>query len=247
MNDKNIEQNNNINTNQKNVNNSVSVAIVIAGIVIAGAIIFTSKNPAPINTTVKEKDIVSKLATSLKIDEVELRNCVDNNVFADKVQGDQEDAVANGAQGTPFFVITDNNGNKYIGGGAMPYLDPEDLGRGLKDMLDDILNKTAKSQTLSGPKAISDDDYVLGNPDAPLTFYIYDDLVCPYCQRFNSETKKMMADYGQQGKIKMVFRHFPLDGLHPEARLKAEAVECAGKIGGEEKFWQGVDFMFENQ
>ncbi|TSC67632.1 MAG: hypothetical protein G01um101472_360 [Parcubacteria group bacterium Gr01-1014_72] len=47
-----------------------------------------------------------------------------------------------------------------------------------------------------------------------------------------------MSTYGKQGELKWVYRHFPLDSLHPKARKEAEALECAGEQGGNTLFWQ---------
>jgi protein-disulfide isomerase len=46
------------------------------------------------------------------------------------------------------------------------------------------------------------------------------------------------------GRVRFAFRHFPLEGVHPHALLAAEAAECAG---GQGKFWQMHDLLFENQ
>jgi protein-disulfide isomerase len=53
------------------------------------------------------------------------------------------------------------------------------------------------------------------------------------------------ADYGASGKVAWVYRHFPLDQLHSKARKEAEATECAGELGGNEKFWSYLDRLME--
>src|SRR3989344_5975516 len=57
------------------------------------------------------------------------------------------------------------------------------------------------------------------------------------------ELRQALADYGDQ--VRWVYKHFPLDALHPKADKEAEAVECAGELGGDEKFWAYMDRIFE--
>ncbi len=91
---------------------------------------------------------------------------------------------------------------------------------------------------------ITENDYIFGSPDAELTIVEYSDIECPYCKNFHFTTKKLMEEYGADGKLALVFRHFPLDQLHQNARQESIAVECAGKLGGAEKFWAYLDAIF---
>lgn len=59
----------------------------------------------------------------------------------------------------------------------------------------------------------------------------FSDFQCPYCQRFFNESyKEIKAKYIDTGKVKLVFRHYPLP-FHQNAQKAAEAFECAGKQG----------------
>lgn len=100
-------------------------------------------------------------------------------------------------------------------------------------------------QQNSGPKEISSKDHVLGNPNAEITYFIYSDLQCPYCRRFHSTIQQITEDYVKSGKIKIIFRHFPLSMIHPNAEKFAEASECAAELGGETKFWEYMDKLIE--
>jgi len=93
-------------------------------------------------------------------------------------------------------------------------------------------------------KAVSKDDHIRGDVNAPVTLVTYSDLDCPYCVRFNPVANQLLSDY--PGKVRLVYRHFPLDSLHPEARKKAEASECVASIGGNEKFWVFLDKIFSS-
>ncbi|MES2953507.1 MAG: thioredoxin domain-containing protein [Patescibacteria group bacterium] len=80
-------------------------------------------------------------------------------------------------------------------------------------------------------------DHILGNPEAPIKIVEFSDLECPFCKQFHNTLTRLMSDYGKTGELAWVYRHFPIDNLHPKARSEAYALECAAEIGGESKFW----------
>ncbi len=86
-------------------------------------------------------------------------------------------------------------------------------------------------------------DHIRGNTDAPVTLIEYSDFECPFCKSFHSTVKKVVE--GSQGRVKWVYRHFPVDQIHPKARKEAAASECAAESGGNEAFWKFVDRFFE--
>lgn len=106
-------------------------------------------------------------------------------------------------------------------------------------------NPTNTPQQTSGPGEISDKDHVLGNPGADLSMFVYSDLQCPYCRNFHATLKQVIEDYVKNGKVKIIFRHFPLSMMHPDAEKFAEATECAAELGGETKFWDYMDKLIE--
>lgn len=82
---------------------------------------------------------------------------------------------------------------------------------------------------------------VLGNPNAPVTLVEFSDFQCPFCQRFFSQSyQQLKAKYVDTGKVKVVFRHFPLP-IHQNAEKAAEAGECAARQG---KFEAYHDTLF---
>lgn len=89
-----------------------------------------------------------------------------------------------------------------------------------------------------------DDDYVKGDPNAPITIVEFSDFECPFCARFYSQTlPSIQQKYIDTGKVKFVYRDFPL-GFHKNAQKAAEAAQCAGDQG---KYWEFHDKIFENQ
>jgi len=94
-------------------------------------------------------------------------------------------------------------------------------------------------------RPITGDDHIRGNPDAPVKIVEYSDTECPFCKRFHETMNQIMSEYGESGKVAWVYRHFPLDVLHKKADKEAEALECAGELGGNEVFWRYADRLFE--
>jgi protein-disulfide isomerase len=86
---------------------------------------------------------------------------------------------------------------------------------------------------------------VKGSPNAPLTVVEFSDYECPFCGRHVTQTlPKLAAEYMDSGKVKFVFRDFPLEQIHPSALKAAEAARCAGEQG---KYWEMHDRLFANQ
>jgi len=85
-------------------------------------------------------------------------------------------------------------------------------------------------------------DWIRGDKNAKVSIIEFSDLDCPYCARFHETMKQVIDAY--DGQVNWVYRHFPLTSLHPEAAVKAEAVECVGELGGNDKVWQFLDKLY---
>ena len=96
-------------------------------------------------------------------------------------------------------------------------------------------------------RAVDDTDHVRGNPNAPILFVEYSDYDCPYCKDFHDTMNQLMRDYGESGKVAWVYRHMPLEQLHPNASKIAEAAECVAKLGGNDAFWKFSDRIFNEK
>lgn len=92
---------------------------------------------------------------------------------------------------------------------------------------------------------ITGDDHILGNPNANLVIVEYSDTECPFCKNFHDSLHQIIDEYGREGEVAWVYRHFPLAQLHSKAPLQAEATECAAELGGNTAFWQYIDRVFE--
>ena len=94
-------------------------------------------------------------------------------------------------------------------------------------------------------KQVDSQDHILGNPKAAVRLVEYSDFECPFCKRFHPVVKQIMDEYGKDGRVALVYRHFPLDSLHSKARMEAQASECANELGGNDAFWAYADKIFE--
>jgi protein-disulfide isomerase len=85
-------------------------------------------------------------------------------------------------------------------------------------------------------------DHSIGSEHSPITVVEYGDFECPTCKQAAPAVKLVLERFG--GRIRFVFRHFPVESAHPHAMHAAQAAEAAG---GQNKFWQMHDLLFENQ
>jgi Na+/H+ antiporter NhaA/protein-disulfide isomerase len=86
-----------------------------------------------------------------------------------------------------------------------------------------------------------DRDHVRGPLDAPVTLLEYGDLECPYCGQAEPVIRELLSDFGD---LRYVWRHLPLNDVHPHAQLAAEATEAAAEQG---RFWDLHDLLLRHQ
>jgi protein-disulfide isomerase len=92
-------------------------------------------------------------------------------------------------------------------------------------------------------RPVTDRDHVRGDPQAPVKIVEFSDTECPLCKRQHPTLQRLVQDY--QGMVAWVYRHRPIDAIHPRARKEAEATECAAELGGHDSFWAYLDRLFE--
>ena len=84
-------------------------------------------------------------------------------------------------------------------------------------------------------------DHIRGPAEAAVTLVEYGDLECPYCGQAENVIRELLSDFGD---LRYVWRHLPLNDVHPHAQLAAEASEAAAAQG---KFWEMHDMMLAHQ
>jgi protein-disulfide isomerase len=112
----------------------------------------------------------------------------------------------------------------------------------VKRLLDDLRERAAVQVTFAPPRVeVATVGPSLGPEAAPVTIVEFSDFQCPFCSRAGPIVKQVLARYPEQ--VRVVYRHFPLDSIHPRARPAAEASACADEQG---KFWAYHDKLFAN-
>ena len=98
------------------------------------------------------------------------------------------------------------------------------------------------STLLTESKLIQNGSPITGNPSATITIVEWGDYQCTFCYKFHHSTfNTIKQDFIETGKVKLVFKDFPLNG--PDSVLAAEAAYCAQDQG---KYWQYHDELYKN-
>ena len=100
---------------------------------------------------------------------------------------------------------------------------------------DPLAENIAKMQTANAP--------VLGDPKAPITVVEYSDFECPGCRTLHDALRGLLPNYPQ---VKIIFKDFPIDAIHPWARTAALAGRCAYQQSPK-AFWKLYDLIYDNQ
>ena len=100
---------------------------------------------------------------------------------------------------------------------------------------------TSAAETLPQRVSVPTDGFPSTGPaNAPVTIVEFSDYQCPYCKAWFTQTWPQIQK-AYAGKIRLVYRDFPLYGAHPNAEAAAEAASCAGEQG---QYWQYHDQLF---
>ncbi|GAC1626531.1 MAG: hypothetical protein PVS2B2_10360 [Candidatus Acidiferrum sp.] len=121
----------------------------------------------------------------------------------------------------PIYVSKDG---KYLLRGELSDLSKDPLAEALK-----------KLQTKDAP--------VLGSPTAPITLVEFSDFQCPVCKALHDALREMLPNYPQ---VKVLFKDFPLEAVHPWARTAALAGRCTYQADPK-AFWKLYDLIYDNQ
>jgi len=100
---------------------------------------------------------------------------------------------------------------------------------------DPLAENIAKMQLANSP--------VLGDPKAPITLVEYSDFECPVCRNLHDALRGLLPNYPQ---VKVIFKDFPIDAIHPWARTAALAGRCAYQQNPR-AFWKVYDLIYDNQ
>jgi protein-disulfide isomerase len=142
--------------------------------------------------------------------------------------------------------------------GRLPQLDEAELRVRVRDhlrsqrmrqrheaFLQRLHEQTAVAVYLAPPDGLrrpvaTDRGFAKGPQDAPVIIVEFSDFQCPFCKTVNPTLGQLLEKYA--GKVRLVFRDYPLAQLHPGAPMAHEAARCAGEQG---RFWDYHDMLFD--
>src|SRR3989338_1116464 len=172
----------------QNNSQQIAGAIIIAGVIIAGAILLKG-NSGP---TARANTPISKM---IGLNVKSFNACLMSRKFKDKIQADINDGVKAGVNGTPFtFILKDGIVVGTIGG-AQPF---EIVVEQIAD-----LSKSEKSAAIAQIRPVSADEHILGDINAKIVIVEYSDLECPFCKVFHNTMHQVIEK--SNGEIACVY------------------------------------------
>jgi protein-disulfide isomerase len=111
----------------------------------------------------------------------------------------------------------------------------------VQELMQQAINDGELTLLIAPPsiEVTADPSRLRGDPKAPVTIVEFSDFSCPFCRKAEAIVTEVLAKY--PGQVKLGYRDFPLETLHPQAELAAEASRCAADQG---KFWEYHDLLF---
>ncbi len=184
-------------------------------------------------------DVFKEYAADIGLLAATFGDCLDSGATSDKVEADAREGSARGVTGTPTFFINDR-----VLVGAQPYA-------AFAQAIDAALagEAPAAHEPAAAPTPVAiapvDDARALGAPDAPVTIVEFSDYECPFCARHFDETwSRLKAEFVDTGRVRYLFKDFPIASLHPAAHEAHEAARCAGE---QDAYWEMHAQLFAGQ
>jgi protein-disulfide isomerase len=210
-----------------------------AGNQVAGTEENTAGQQAPSQPS-KLDDLVS-VAKAAGVDEAAFNKCVADKKYAQKVEEVYQGGVDAGITGTPGNIVLNTKGEAWLIPGALPFVEVEKIIKAAQgDTTVAASGKMTGDQVAKIPE-VTDADYARGSSNPTVYLIEYSDFQCPYCKSFHPTAQQVIDTYDN---VAWVYRHFPLDAIHPLARPSAEASECVAELGGDDAFWKFADEIF---
>jgi protein-disulfide isomerase len=200
--------------------------------------------------------LFSEYANQMGLDSTAFAACLANADPAEAVQADVDEGLAYAVNGTPTFFI---GGYPFSGAHPIQNFD-QIITLAENDQLRDAIAEAiaaaeAQEQAQNQPRptmAPADvpigDAPIMGDQDAPITIVEYSDYQCPFCSRHHAQTFPLLQkNFIDTGRVRYVFKDFPLTSIHPQAVKAAEAARCAREVAGDAAYWEMHDLLFDEQ
>jgi len=214
----------------------IPLSIVIAGLVIAGAIVYI--NPSFFKLK------IGGVLTTQEAGEKAI-NFINQNILKDQATASLVGVIEESGLYKLTLKIKDKELTAYITKDGKLLFPGEGISLETQPSQPSSPVKPEGSQNEKQKTSVStDNEPVIGNLNAPVTIIEFSDFQCPFCAKYETQTfPQLKKDYIDPGKAKIVFKNFPLP-FHQFAEKAAEAGECAFEQG---KFWEYKEKLFENQ
>ncbi len=200
--------------------------------------------------------VFSSFGEELGLEMDAFNSCLQSNKYAEQIQADIDHGGSRGVRSTPSFFV---NGQALVGAQPLSVFNQAitSVSQG-----ESIAQEAPESAPQAAPKL---DDYlvpppsvpervdittdnaalVLGDPDAPVTIVEFTDYQCPYCQKFSLETMpQILGNMIDNGEVYFILKDLPLESIHPQARIAANAARCAGE---QDAYLEMHDALFSSQ
>ncbi|MBN1873025.1 MAG: thioredoxin domain-containing protein [Anaerolineae bacterium] len=187
-------------------------------------------------------EIFKGYADELKLDSEAFNECMDTHTTQAAAEAAATTGNQRGVRGTPTFFI-----NEQPLVGAQPYT-------AFAKAIDALLaDETATIAEATGPYPTPSPAILqpveayreLGDPNAPVLLVEFSDYQCPYCARHFLQTwPQIKENFIDTGRVRYVFKDFPLASIHPQASFAHEAARCAGE---QNKYWEMHDMLYSQQ
>ena len=169
---------------------------------------------------------LKEMAGDLGLDQAQFDKCLDDGKYNAKVTADYQEGLQEGVTGTPAFRI-----NGVSLSGAQPFA-------AFQQQIEYFLAGGEQPSL----EVDADSFRSMGQADAPVVVTEFSDYLCPACASVEqSLIPELIEQYVETGKVRFVYREFPLESLHPNAPKASEAAICAGK---QDKYWEMHEKLF---
>jgi len=208
--------------------NFLVIGILILILVVSGVLIYKSSSNGGGDSNGLSVENLKLIARTIGVNGEEFDACIDSDTHASDVSDDANYGESLGINGTPSFFV---NGTLVVG--AIPF-----------NQLSSVIDKALAGNI--GPVSVDiGDSPVLGDSNAPVTIVEFSDYECPFCGKFFSETSPILrSTYIDTGKVKLVYKDFPITRAHPYAQKAAEAARCVRDQLKDDGYWKMHDKMF---
>jgi len=119
----------------------------------------------------------------------------------------------------------------------------KETGRVYIDKVQPKVQEDAVASNFTPVPLIDEGDYSLGDENAPVVMIEFSDYQCPFCREFYiKKLPKIKEDYIDTGKVRFIFKDFPLVDVHENSLMASLSANCAGSQG---KYWEMHDLLYE--